>query len=212
MRRGARCAAVLALAAAVAAPSLGAGPEEDYASARAAYQRGDVATAMTLLRPGADQGHAPSQTLLAYILEKADFKEEAVAYYARAAEQGYAEAEYGLGVMYAAGAGVGKDEGQAFALFSRAADKGHAAAIAAVAQAYLGNGPGPRPEERDSAKAAQALRRAAENGYAPAIEGLVRAYRHGGFGLAADPAEARRWEERLKALKRGSGPAKTSKP
>jgi hypothetical protein len=112
-----------------------AGPAEDHQRGMQAYQRGDVVAAMAALRPAAKAGHAPSQTMLAFILDKADFVEESVALYRAAAEQNDAEGHAGLGHAYLAGRGVAKDEKQAMRHFSKAAELGHAASKAIVARA-----------------------------------------------------------------------------
>jgi hypothetical protein len=87
-----------------------AGPLED---GTAAYQRGDYATALRLLRPLAEQGHARAQYNLgvAYHQGKGvpqDYA-EAVKWYRLAAEQGHARAQYNLGVAYHQGKGVPQD-------------------------------------------------------------------------------------------------------
>jgi TPR repeat protein len=112
-----------------------AGPLEDHQRGMQAYQRGDVVAAMAALRPAAKAGHAPSQTMLAFILDKADFVEESVALYRAAAEHNDAEGHAGLGNAYLTGRGVAKDEKQALRHFSKAAELGHAASKAIVARA-----------------------------------------------------------------------------
>jgi len=102
-----------------------AAPEDDFRAGSQAYRTGDVVQAMALLKRSADAGHAPSQSLLAYILDKAEFDEDAVAYYRKAAAQGDAEGEFGLGSMYAAGEGVKRDRAEARKWITRAAEKGH---------------------------------------------------------------------------------------
>ena len=52
-----------------------------------------------------------------------------VEFYRKAAEKGDAEAMFNLGVMYAKGRGVGKDEKKAVEWYQKAADKGHAGAM-----------------------------------------------------------------------------------
>ena len=59
-------------------------------------------------------------------------RQEAVAWYRRAAEQGFAKAQYNLGVMYHKGKGVAKDDKEAMAWFRKAADQDHADARAAL--------------------------------------------------------------------------------
>ena len=114
-----------------------AAPEDDYRLGADAYRAGDVVRAMALLKTSADAGHAPSQSLLAYILDQAEFNEEAFAYYRKAAAQGNADGEYGLGSMYAVGEGVKRDPAEARKWITRAAERGHAAAINSLAQAYI---------------------------------------------------------------------------
>ena len=57
---------------------------------------------------------------------------EAVKYYRKAAEAGHAKAQYNLGVCYDEGVGVAKDPAQAFAWYSKAAEKGNKDAKAAL--------------------------------------------------------------------------------
>lgn len=143
----------LALAVAVAAP------EDDHRRGLQAYNTGDVATAMSALRAPATAGHAPSQSLLAFILDRGDFVEEAARLYALAAAQGDAEAQAALGNFYLSGRGVAKDEKQALSYFSKAAEQGHVLAIQVLAQAHREGGFG---LPRDAAQAARWEARLAE--------------------------------------------------
>ena len=70
---------------------------------------------------------------------KADFKQGIVAYrngdfdialekWTPLAKGGAVEAQVNLGIMYAKGQGVDRDQGQAFEWYSMAADRGHAKA------------------------------------------------------------------------------------
>lgn len=130
-----RClAAALALTVAAAF----AAPEDDYARGRTAYARGDVGTAMRVLRAPAEAGHGPSMALLAFLLERSDFVDEALVLYRRAAEQDVADAHVGLGHLYLAGRGVAKDEKTALSHFSKAARLGDAHAAALVARLQKG--------------------------------------------------------------------------
>ena len=84
-----------------------AGPFEDAA---AAYNKGDYATALRLLRPLAHQGDAAARYNLGLMYAAGqgvpqDYA-EAVKWYRLAANQGYAYAQYNLGLVY----GEGKDE------------------------------------------------------------------------------------------------------
>lgn len=187
-----------------------AAPEDSFVRGQQAYQRGDVVAAMGALREGARAGHVPSMTLLAFILDRSDFVEEAVALYRSAAEKGDAEAQAGLANFYLSGRGVAKDENAAFAHFSKAADAGHALAIEVVADAYL---KGPLAAQAPPAGALAALQRAAERGHLRSVEALAQAYRSGGFGLVADAGQAAQWQARATDLRRqrstrASGPSR----
>lgn len=178
-----------------------ADPEDDFRGGSQAYRMGDVVQAMVLLKRSADAGHARSQSLLAYILDKAEFNEEAVAYYRKAAAQGNADGEFGLGSMYAAGEGVPRDYPEARKLITRAAEKGHAGATNLLAQAYLGGELGIDERQRRGAEALRWITRASEGGFLPAMERLAQAYRTGGYGLAIDLKLAEALEGKIKAAR-----------
>lgn len=125
------CAAACATAG-VVAPA----PEDDYRRGLQAYQRGDVVAAMGALRPAAGAGHAGAQTLLAFILDRADFADEAARLYRAAADQDVAQAHAALADLYLTGRGLAKDEKQGLAHFSKAASLGDEAAALALERAY----------------------------------------------------------------------------
>jgi TPR repeat protein len=194
-------AAILVLPLLLHAGATWAAPEDDYRSGAEAYRSGDVVTAMALLRKSADAGYAPSQSLLAYILDKSEFDEEAVAYYRKAAAQGDPDGEYGLGTMYALGEGVGRDPLEARKWISRAAGKGQAAAINSLAQAYIDGALGFDESQRNGAEALRWVRLAADSGYWPALERLAAAYRTGAYGLPIDLQQAERLEVQGRAAR-----------
>ncbi len=106
-----------------------AGPLED---GRAAYRRGDYATAMRLLRPLAEQGEAGAQTDLGWMYANGygapqDYT-QAAAWRRKAADQGNATAEFSLGLMYREGLGVPQDFARAAMWTRKAAELGHAGA------------------------------------------------------------------------------------
>ena len=90
-----------------------AGPLED---SRAAYERGDYATAMAFVRPLADGGDAAAQRELGYLYgmlairdhHSQDFTQGAI-WFRKAADQGDAKAQIYLGTMYSVGRGVPQD-------------------------------------------------------------------------------------------------------
>ncbi|MEX4218568.1 sel1 repeat family protein, partial [Haemophilus influenzae] len=62
---------------------------------------------------------------------------EAVKWYRKAAEQGYADAQLNLGNMYAKGLGVKQDDVEAVKWYRKAAEQGDADAQALLGFAYL---------------------------------------------------------------------------
>jgi TPR repeat protein len=195
-----------------AAPTLAA-PEDDYRTGERAYQTGDVSGAMQALRRAADAGHAPAQVLLADILDKAEFNEEAVVYYRKAASQGNADGEFGLGNMYASGEGVDRNLAEARNWYTRAAGKNHPQAINVLAQAYMRGGLDIADKDRGTEQAANWIKRAAGNNYLPAIDYLAKAYRTGAPGLAVDIKQAEVLEARAAGLRAaGRNAEKGKKP
>jgi TPR repeat protein len=83
------------------------GPNED---ARAAYQRGDYAMAMTLLQPMADKGERAAQFNVGLMYNLGQGVQQsypdALKWFIKSADQGYPNAAYGLATMYARGEGV----------------------------------------------------------------------------------------------------------
>lgn len=65
---------------------------------------------------------------------------EAVKWYRRAAEQGYADAQYNLGVCYKNGTGTQKDEAEAVKWYRLAAEQGHADAQYNLGWCYMVTG------------------------------------------------------------------------
>jgi TPR repeat protein len=101
-----------------------------------AFERGDVVNAMASYEVAAEAGSAEAQSKLAWILDGSEHNESAVRYYRAAAEQGYADGEFGLASMYAKGEGIEKDYDAAVSLFERAAAQGHYRAIGILRRAY----------------------------------------------------------------------------
>ncbi len=62
--------------------------------------------------------------------------EEAVKWFRKAAENGYADAQNRLGARYSNGQGVIKDEEEAFRWFLKAAEQGHSKAQSNVGYRY----------------------------------------------------------------------------
>lgn len=178
-----------------------AGPIEDFAAGSKSYESGDVVGSIPILRRSADAGYAPAQALLAYVLDYSEYDEEAVAYYRKAADQGNADGQFGLGTMLSTGEGTKKDLVEARRWITLAAGQGHQRAINAMAQAYLSGQLGVAENERQGADALKWVRLAAGNDYLPAVDALAQAYRNGGLGLAADAAAAAQWQAKANELR-----------
>lgn len=146
-----RATMLAALLAPLALPGASAAPEDEHRRGLEAYHRGDVAAAMTILRAPARAGHAPSQSLLAFMLDRGDFVDEAAQLYAQAAAQDDTEALYALANFHLTGRGVAKDEKRAVALFSKAADLGHVPSMQVLADAYAKGTMGLAPDAAQSA-------------------------------------------------------------
>ena len=101
------------------------------------------------------------------------------------AEQGNAEAQAGLGFIYAVGQGVPENIIQSVAWYRRAAEQGDATAQFNMGLAYAKGEGAPK----DAVQAATWFRKAAEQGIAIAQFDLGKAYENG-TGVAKDPAQA----------------------
>jgi len=177
-----------------------AGVDDDFREALGLYQRGDVVTAITKLRPGANAGHAASQALLADILEGAGITEEAIGWYRKAADAGHLDAMFVLGSFYATGHGVARDDGRGRELVLRAAQGDHKGAINYVAQAVIAGTLGFSPLSADDKSGLSWVRQSAANGHLPAVEYLARAYRNGAFG-EVDLKQAEAFEAKAEQIR-----------
>ena len=174
---------------------------------RAAWQRGDYATAIREFRPLAEQGNAVAQGILgaAYWEGQGVAKDqaEAIKWYRKAADQGLASAQYHLGVLYADGISVAKDEAEAVKWYRKAADQGHTKAQNNLGAMYAQG----RGVARDEAEAVRWYRKAADQGDDIAQYSLGVAYARG-LAVAKDEAEAVKWYR--KAADQGFAPAQAS--
>jgi TPR repeat protein len=120
--------------------------------------------------------------------EKANKLTIAAKQYGRAADQNYAAAQLALGMLYANGQGVPKDDQQYIFWARKAADQGYAVAQDALGYVYL-NGRGV-PE--DDQQAVAWFRKAADQGYAAAQNRLGFMYLTG-VGAPKDDEQAVAW-------------------
>ena len=188
-----------------------AAPEDDFRAGYKAFHAGDIVQAMAILRKSADAGHAASQALLGDILDQAEFDDEALAYYRKAALQGNADGEFGLGKMYGAGEGVKRDNAEALKWLARSAERGHVLATKVLAEAYIKGELGLDDSRRSGADALRWIRSAADVSHIPAIEFLARAYRAGNLGLTVDLKQAEALDARARALRGIAENARTGK-
>ncbi|MBY0431630.1 MAG: sel1 repeat family protein, partial [Rhodospirillales bacterium] len=153
---------------------------------RIAFERGDHATAASILKPLAEQGQAEAQYLLGRILAagrglRLDYK-DAYSWYAKAAVQGHAKGTCRAALLKAHGQGVTKDKAQAGQACIPATFQVRAAAEQgdADAQALLGTLllEGIGLDSNDS-QALTWLRKAADQGQAGAQQALGYAYVNG---------------------------------
>jgi TPR repeat protein len=145
------------------------------------------------LRKSAEEGNAIAQFNLANHYERGsqaipqDYT-QAVKWYFKAAEQGYARAQLGLGSLYWGGRGVALDRTQAVAWYRRAAEQGDADAEQLLGTLYyMGQG-----VPKDHVQAAAWYGKAAGQGNASAQLALGDLYMNGD-GIAQDASRAAGW-------------------
>ena len=106
------------------------------------------------------------------------------------ADQGYAKAQYNLGLMHDNGNGVLKDDKQAVKWYQKAADRGHAKAQYNLGLMYdNGNGNGVL---KDGQQAVKWYQKAADQGFAKAQHNLGVIYANG-TGELKDLSKAKYW-------------------
>jgi hypothetical protein len=143
---------LVALVLSLAAPLALAGPKEDTEQAEKEFARGNLVLSMALWKKAAEAGYAPAQARYGDILDKAEEDAQAVAWFRKAAAQGNAAGEYGLGDMYAKGEGVKQDFEQARSYITRAAEKGHLPAVLTMREMYKNGSMGVKADPVKSAE------------------------------------------------------------
>lgn len=198
------CHLLAALVLALGAGGAGAEGSENYQAGLRAYELGDLAGAMKSLRSASDAGEADAQALLGYILDKAEFDEEAANYYRLAADQGNADGLLGLAMLHFAGDGVEKDRTLAARMLREAAGRGNMTAKRTLALAYIEKNADLEATDQTSEEARTLLAETAEGGYLPSMEALANAYATGGFGLGQDAGKAREWNEKIADIRKSA--------
>lgn len=113
---------------------------------------------------------------------------EAVHWYRKAAEQGYAGAQNNLGVMYEIGLGVPKDEHEALNWYHRAAEQGNGYAQHSLGSMYRDG----RGGSRNLVYAVEWMRKAVEQGHKGAFKDMGELYWKG-LGVAQNNMLAYMW-------------------
>ena len=122
LRSGFLALAIMALAVPVDA--------EPFEDGKAAYDRGEYAMALRLLRPLAEQGDANAQFIVGLSYSEGEglpqHYREALKWFRKAAEQGLAEAQSELGKIYYDGPSVLQNNAEAAKWYFKAAEQGDA--------------------------------------------------------------------------------------
>jgi TPR repeat protein len=141
-------------------------------------------------RRHAEEGYAKYQSDWAFykMLEPGRDLAESARWFRKAADQGYAPAQFYLGLMSDIGEGVGQDYVEAAKWYRKAADQGLPPAQFNLGVMY-DKGVG---VAQDYGEAATLYRKAADHGLAPAQFNLAIKYEKG-EGVAQDSAEAAKW-------------------
>jgi localization factor PodJL len=111
---------------------------------------------------------------------------QALTWYARAASQGYAPAQFRLAAMHERGLGTAADPERARVWYARAAEQGHIKAMHNLAVLGISGG------RTDYAAAAKWFGQAAEHGLADSQFNLAVLHQ-GGLGVPRDLGQAYRW-------------------
>lgn len=158
------------------------------------YRKGNLIEGMQLLEKSAEQGYAPAQTTLAYILDAAEQDADAFHWYQQAADSNDAAGLFGLGGMYIKGEGTVKDPIKGGQLIEKAAQLDHVQAMRVYARALEHGQLGIEP---DQGSAAEWYLKAASLGDQNSMLRLKKAYTLGQLGLPVDPQQVEAWDEKI---------------
>ena len=149
------------------------------------------------MEASAQGGLLKAQKDLGYYWRDKEEYQKAFTYFQSAAENGDAEAQNELGVMYSRGQGTEKDDAKAIELYQKSAEQGYAIAQSNMGFRYRdGNG-----VEKDSQKAFELFLKAAEGGYASA-QNEVAWMLYTGEEVPQDLPKAFEWAQ--KAVEQGN--------
>jgi TPR repeat protein len=166
----------------IALCSTGAGAD-DTAAIRKSAKSGDAAAQFELGQHHADEARDARSERRA----QRDWK-QAVDWYSRSAEQGFARAQFDLGGLYILGEGVEKDEAQGVDWLMKAAEQGLADAQFEIGNLYLAGA----SLEQDTELGLDMLTRAANQRHVPAQKQLGTMYFQG-VGVEKNLVQAHKW-------------------
>jgi TPR repeat protein len=138
----------------------------------------------------AKSGNVVAQLKLGHLYYQGFDGKEALRWFRQAAEQGAAEAQYNLGVMYRDGLGVPQNIEKAIKLFEQAAKQGYAKAKCSLGVMYR-DGQGMPKNDKEAMKL---FEQAAKQGLAEAQYNLGLMYEEG-QGVPQNKKEALKWFE-----------------
>jgi len=116
----------------------------------------------------------------------------AMSMWRKAAGQGYAPAQARLGDIL----DKSEEDEEAVSWYRKAAAQNNPAGEYGLGQMYS-KGEGVK---QDFAQARSYIERAAQNNYLPAVILMMEMHKNGGMGAARDPAQAAKWETKVKEL------------
>lgn len=158
------------------------------------YKKGDFSKAIDIIQIVAKEGDQEAQCLLGWMYWYGDGKdviqnfEEAIKWYAKAAEQGHTQAQYHMGVSFERGVVVEQDYTQAVKWYSKAAKQNYADAQYNLGVMFF-KGLG---IEKNYDEAHNWFIKAAEQGYQKAQYSLGYMYLNG-EGVGYDKNKAKKW-------------------
>lgn len=111
--------------------------EDNYKEGVAAFNLGDIVLAMGKLETAMESGNDDAAMFLAFIYDKGEQDEKALALYRRLANRGHAAAKHKLGVMLVNGQGTETDIDGGLSLVREAVELGDSSAMFFLGTSYL---------------------------------------------------------------------------
>ena len=148
----------------------------------------DITEAYRQYHLAAEKGHPKAQTTIGIELYNKGEYNQAVEWFEKSAEQGFADAQYYMARCYHNGHGVEQNYEEEAAYYQKAARQGHTDALYNMGYCHM-NGVG---VEENVELAAQCFKKAAQNGDAEA-QYITAILCESGIGCEADIDEATHW-------------------